>query len=905
MALYVTINDRRNPVALEPYTTPVLRWRDTGGLPASAHRWEVVVSTSPERAAAGVADVWASGEMPVPDGNQIPLEGVDMAPSRRYWAMVRFRDGRGVCARSEVVTFGTGAGKTWSAHPIWADDASDASEAGNGGGWALLRGAIVLPDVPVLWSTLNVTAASTEPARQFVYRLWLDGDQIGVGPVFPVGGESRYDGYDVTAAIASGRDHAIGVVAYTMKDRRFLAQVDVGFADGTVRHYGTDASWRVLRAGSVYAPSASIGTQYYDAPAEDLDWGDFPQGFSVSGYDDRCWGHARRKRPFIRLAAADADPMTVRPAAPSSVRLADDGSLIASFPHTVMGGVLLDMYAEEPVEVDVRCGEVLEPDGSVRYRLSTGNVYEDHWRFPRGASHAGHWGIRVFRHVQIVPVDAASRAAVQVLAAHPERLRALALEQPSPGMTGSFSCDVPVLNRVWGLCRDTVTALNANIYVDSWTRERAPYEADAWIQQRAHLALDYAPALGAYTVGWLLDHRTWPTEWPMYLIVAAHDMWMRTGSTSRIAEWYDHLVDMLPERYRDADSGLIVKDPGASSRMDGDLVDWPEAERDGFVFGRVNTVVNALASRAYADMADLASALGRSDDAARLSLAAERMRRSIHERLYDAGIGAYRDGVMDGPDGRPIDHCGLHASAFALAFADVPVDRIARLGAFLRAGGMRCSVYAAAVYLDGLYRAGLGADADRLIGASEGMRSWSNMLRQGAGATMEAWDLSLKPNATYSHPWAASPAYLLPEGLLGIRPVTAGFRRFAVIPQPGDVLWADGVLPVNSGDITVSWRKGADVVVDPDVTVDTGGAVPVPLTLSVDVPRCCDGTVVLMPDVLGMTSASCKGDSCELGARGVEPRWLGKAARVADVWCPSGSLVLDGLGTGRHRIAVC
>ena len=49
---------------------------------------------------------------------------------------------------------------------------------------------------------------------------------------------------------------------------------------------------------------------------------------------------------------------------------------------------------------------------------------------------------------------------------------------------------------------------------------------------------------------------------------------------------------------------------------------------------------------------------------------------------------------------------------------------------------------------------------------------------------MEAWDPSLKSNLTYSHPWAASPAYNIPQGMFGIRPTTPGYATFDVRPQP-------------------------------------------------------------------------------------------------------------------------
>src|SRR3546814_3898878 len=89
---------------------------------------------------------------------------------------------------------------------------------------------------------------------------------------------------------------------------------------------------------------------------------------------------------------------------------------------------------------------------------------------------------------------------------------------------------------------------------------------------------------------------------------------------------------------------------------------------------------------------------------------------------------------------------------------------------------MQCSVYCAAFLIEALYNGDRSDLAYDLL-TSTGTRSWLNMINDGAGATAEAWDASLKPNMTYSHPWAASPAYNVPQGMFGIRPTTPGYGR--------------------------------------------------------------------------------------------------------------------------------
>merc|ERR1712107_211179 len=75
------------------------------------------------------------------------------------------------------------------------------------------------------------------------------------------------------------------------------------------------------------------------------------------------------------------------------------------------------------------------------------------------------------------------------------------------------------------------------------------------------------------------------------------------------------------------------------------------------------------------------------------------------------------------------------------------------------------------------------------------------MIRQGATAVMEAWTRDEKPNLSWSHPWASAPATAIAQGLMGIRALAPGHRRFEVRPQPGGLEWAQLMLPVLAGFI--------------------------------------------------------------------------------------------------------
>jgi alpha-L-rhamnosidase len=70
-----------------------------------------------------------------------------------------------------------------------------------------------------------------------------------------------------------------------------------------------------------------------------------------------------------------------------------------------------------------------------------------------------------------------------------------------------------------------------------------------------------------------------------------------------------------------------------------------------------------------------------------------------------------------------------------------------------------------------------------------------------------------------SHGWSAGPAALLPELVLGVRPAADGWSAFTVDPELGDLDWAEAVVPVPTGDLTVRCDGDATVVDVPPGTV--------------------------------------------------------------------------------------
>ena len=664
--------------------------------------------------------------------------------------------------------------------------------------WAFLRGDFETPaDKEIRWATVFATGSSPEPGRQYVYKLWLNGEFVGLGPTRSISTETRYDGFDVTNLVREGGANTFGALAWTTRDEGFQAQLVVEYSDGTRQTFGTGEEWTALNGSEVFPSAGSIGTSYFTAPKENLQAAEFPSGFDRPGFDDSAWQQASAQPPYDALVATPTDKVGQRLELPVEVVEKSPGHYFLDYGRTWVGGLSLELDGTAGQVLDLRFGEELSGPETVRYAMRTGNNYQDRWRLKDGPQHLGTWGMRVFRYVEVVGAPSGLGAG---------DFPALAQVYPFDVDGAVFDSSDSALNQVWQLSKNTIEALNHNLYVDSWTRERQGYEADSYLQMMANFFTSADPTLGNYSIEYLLTRRTWPTEWPMYLILAMHDSYQQTGDIEQLERSYDSLVEKLPSEWVEESTGLIRKDfrsNGCNSQTDCDIVDWPASERDGYVFRPYNTVINAISYRSFMDMTAIATALGKDDDAASYTATASRLRDAMNERLWDAAKGAYRDGLN--ADGTPVEHWAVQATVFSSAFGVPDADWAAEAADYLGTRGMQCSVYCAAFVIESLYNGDRSDIAYDLL-TSTGLRSWMNMIRDGAGATAEAWDASLKGNMTYSHPWAASPGYHVPQGMFGIKPTTPGYGVFTIRPQAQSVEWASITLPTLKGRIGAAFH---------------------------------------------------------------------------------------------------
>ena len=501
--------------------------------------------------------------------------------------------------------------------------------------------------------------------------------------------------------------------------------------------------------------------------------------------------------------------------APVAIHKVGSGVFLVDFGRVAFGNLSLTRPADgfaANAKITVRFGEALKdgridthPPGSVRFaevtvtpggesELIVAPPTDLRNTKPPAVLTPKSWGVLLpFRWVEIAGWPMELR---------PEQIRRrAAFDSTWQDEAATFHSSDAMLDRVWELCHDSIKATTfAGVFVDG-DRERLAYEADAYIDQMGYYAGDPDPRMPRATFDRLMKYPTWPSEWAPHMVFMAYADWMETGDAEWLRTHYEGLKSKLLSD-RVGPDGLVLSSPQQMEQ--GDIVDWPVAERDGYVFTSVNTVVNAFHLRALEDMALLAAALGKKQEAERYQEQEMAALASFQEKLFDRPRGLYRDGVGT-------DHASLHANLFPLAFGLVPQKESDDVAQWLADRGMAASVYAAQYLLEGLFENGKDTAALRLMTAP-GDRSWRHMVDAGATITWEAWDQKYKPNQDWNHAWGAAPANLLPRFVLGAQPLTPGWGTAIIQPHPGELLFADGKIPTPRGPLTVSWTRGKTFV---------------------------------------------------------------------------------------------
>jgi len=675
---------------------------------------------------------------------------------------------------------------------------------------------------------VSVTAKSPEAARQYVYNLYMNGEFVGLGPARFGKDILYYNTFDVTDLLNSGTN-VIGAINYTTTEKQFLLQMTLYYEDGTreiLLNTGSDyMDWKVLDGTNAFGDNGtSIGTGYFTAAAENINAAVFPYGWDQVGYDDSAWSVPVRGGNIV--GSYTLEPYTadnVKRHLVDSVNVVDKGNrnYFIDLGKEIVGGVYLDIDSPSAGKITVAVGEELSADNTVKYNMRTGNNFIEYWTLKTGSQVIQNIGMKTFRYIEISNCPVALTQ---------ENVKGIAMYQDFDDNASSFTSSDNDLNRIYEFCKYSIKATNQDLYVDSQSRERRAYEGDVIINMLSSYSYEADYSLARFSIEYLNDDPTWPAEYRLFSVITSWLDYEYTGNKDSLVKYYDTLKDKLYFSQLTAfgTDYLLKRVTSANNTWDAILVDWPESERDSYSFSSAeyNTVFNAVAYGAYRDMAKIAEVVGNVEDAQAYAEYAEKIKTGMIAQLYDEEKGAFLDGLDSSKN--KLNHYAQHATAFALAYGIYEDQEMAeKMADYISTNGLKTSVYGSFFVLEGLYNAGDGSAAMDIM-TGNGTRSWLHVM-DDLGATMatEAWDPANKTNMTYSHPWGSAPGSQITRGIFGIMPIEAGFKKFQIKFQPGDLTKASITTP------TVKGTVGADF----DLTGKNGfmGSVTIPCNTTAEV----------------------------------------------------------------------
>ncbi|GAC1333550.1 MAG: hypothetical protein NVSMB17_14130 [Candidatus Dormibacteria bacterium] len=693
------------------------------------------------------------------------------------------------------------------------------------------------------------------------YVAWLNGAELGRGPIRSEPGELYFDQIELSGKLRRG-DNVFAVlvrhyglpVPWWRPAPAFagLGRGGLVLESDTIDALATGEGWRARRGPWSRTSRLPIGP-----PNEDFDGRNDPN-WTDPGFDDSGWASA----VVLSDAPLETHPASL-PATPFTAVRANplpalSGEVIEAA-KGVVGRAAQPRRVPSPLPLDriyraARCAPATAVPCVLPRRLSPGEALRvDLGRIARGLVEvlvdAGEGAVVTLRggeHLTegivdeperqwahrhacragtnlVKPFEALGLRHLEVgIAGAPVTVRAVRLrEQLYPlSVDARFECDDPVLNAVWSAGVRTVAVCCTDAFLDCPGREQRAWTADAYLTGLLVRYLSADHRLADRALDMATRHRRVDG---LLAMVAAGDYTAEPDTIPSASLHWTRALARGAELGLPADEveRLLPLSAGILARFMDHVVDgvlqplpgWPFVEWWPVPMDVPNASMHGLLLMAVQDHVRVATRLGHRQEARRAGAAAQVLARGLRNFLA--------------PGGDLVEHVGgdlrtQHAAALAV-LTGVHRGRSARThlaraldpgvarDAVLEGGALgrwvlppdfdpQAHVLATQPFFSHfLHQALAVAGLHRELLAS--LRRWSQFLGTGDGTFWEHW-VGAGGSRSHAHAWSATPTYDLLANVLGVTVHGAG-KLVTVAPRPADLAWLTGAVATAHGPVSV------------------------------------------------------------------------------------------------------
>ena len=835
--------DKTNPVGTDskPYFGWYVNDPDNDEIQTS---YQILIASSQSNLDKNNGDIWDSGRETSRKQNCIFYEGHKLTSGTRYFWKVRTWDKDGnVSPFSDTAIFDTGlfTCEDW-ANAKWIKRNSNVPDD-----YTYFRKKTIIPDKIIERAIVYVTAYHN-------YELYIDEKLIGKGPAYHYPQYQYYNAYDITSALSTNSENIFACLTHwygggqgrSSGNRGFLLKAVIEFSDSTSLIIGTDNTWKQIQATSRLTGQRQRngeGVGYI----EKIDARKIIKKWNALTFNDSSWSSAVEigsppVAPWINNLQPDLTRLIEEEITPVSINNLGGGKYVIDFGKVYAGVPVITFSGTAAgTTINMRGGYTLNDEQEVSSRTTQNTDMSYYFIHDSDTSvfkpHV-YLGMRYFQ------VDNSPNVLTNSNVKFIKRYYEL------DSSRSSFSSSDSMLNQVWKLMKHSLTLGAQEQFVDTPTREKGGFLGDGWSQGTAAMSTMGERAMNLRVLLEFLDSQDqyWPDgrlnavypnsdgardipDYTQSYLVWVWDYYMQSGNSEFLKDNYNRLKKVADYvyRYRNETTGLIQNLAGGGGSYRYGIIDWPENMRYGYdVSTESRTVIDAYAYIDFSIISQIAEVLGNTADRDAYRNMARDMADAINSKLLN-DRGVYVDGLLANKSQSL--HVSQQANMLPLAFGIVPEENIEPVIAKIKELKMSVGMVTLRWLLEAVGQADQGTHLLELY-TNTNWDGWAKTIELGATATWESWDAHIT-GQSMSHPWGTVGLPGIQKYILGIEPLKSQHEEVQIKPLEFNrkLTFANGTLPTDRGDITVSWERN-------DENFSMTVTIPDNVTARVYVPKC-------------------------------------------------------------------
>ncbi len=583
------------------------------------------------------------------------------------------------------------------------------------------------------------------------YKVYINGRFVAQGPAPSYHFHYNYNVIDVSEYLHSGENtiavHTLyqGLInrVWQSGDNRHGLILDLN-VDGETVVVSDETFKTAYHTAYTEMGLCGYATQFlerYDSGAPEVH-------FELPEFDHSSWENAKTHQCADHILTPQSSGMLeFETVMPVSVDCCEN-RVIFDFGSNYVGYLQMTAQGAQGDVVLVRCGQELNEDGTVRYKLRANCNYEEEWVLAQGESTLDWFDYKAFRYAEILLPQGVTLSSVSMLVRHyPFTLK----NNLNPRYAQKLQ-----MQKIWDLCVHTQEYGVQEVIQDCMEREKGFYLGDGCYTALTNMILTGDDSMvrklidDAFSTKFITD--TLVTcmccsfmqeigEYPLILVYLVLWHYNYTGDKEYLACNFPKAVALL-EAYR-----AQYEKEGLLRELDKwCVVEWPmnfQQEydvdiREGKVCKDAHVSINAYYIAAVKIANEMATVL-------------EQPRYRDETPLVEAFMQAFYDPQKHlFTDGENTNHITLVGNSFAygLGICSLKEFEDAFLSLYQEMGASSLSFFCTFPLLIGFVLRGEEALLEQAI-LDEG--TWKRMLREGGTTTFEGWGKATKVNASLFH----------------------------------------------------------------------------------------------------------------------------------------------------------